>query len=656
MFKAPKQALARAERTLRTQPAMGVKMAKEGSLEMLEAISLNGDVISVQHARDVSDLLWSNLSPTLMPDLPISLPLTMALTSTINRAFLSLGVACHLYVYAMGTPSSREHYVSKLWPITWAWFLFFEEFQSSAPEEIHLRDDFFSMLGQALWPVLKDTAGWKLVLDSPGSVRLLTSFWMKDDPSKQPGRRPACASVLAAVLSVDDDTVIERFVACVGGLERSEDADAIAARAVGPFEEPPPADPEVETDMLFFNCHVVLMVAFEKSPILRDALLRRGAIRAVIRNAISVTKYFFDPDDAILNGATVRTNLCLTFLHKVLETGAGTCWIRAAIQDGLLDVFTILSPVFHRIPKGSQMIMIDIVRDMLPRYYVYSSVIMPVARAMRQSSMQNLLNGPPMSQLGSLLKDTSTIVLRYSTLKRRQRNSSQDVGYCDCCGARYPRSKLKRCARCRSVAYCSESCQRHEWDSLHKHECTRHTEWSTIPQELATPDRRFHLQLVISDVQRHLSALLESARESPHPNIALEDLGVLVNYTIFNGPGLPKLGLYRLSDCHVSQDDKIKQAVGSRLESIVAKASHPRRRGRTTLIESWASLGEKTAIFLTLVAPAVWPDRGHTSRRESDFRIVDTAVAYVSDRSYSFPSDPAPSTAISSIVPGHTVC
>ncbi|KAI0045865.1 hypothetical protein FA95DRAFT_1560744 [Auriscalpium vulgare] len=524
------------------------------------------------------------------------------------------------HCFVLGKSPTRSDYITDVWPDVWQWFRFFERFQSSAPEELHIRDDFFNILGQAIWGILVSSPGNQLVLNSPGSMELLVSFWLKEDPSLRPFDRPPCVAALAAMLSdKDNDTVLPRFMACFEDLESS--ASDIADYVISPLEG---ASRSRAPDYL--DCHILLLMAVGKARVLRDALLHRGAVRAIVHSLLAVAPLFFDQRVTRRQSAFMMATLCFHFFLDFLETGNAIRWTRSAIRGGLMTAFGILGPIYHSLDATLQSSMLTVLCDIIPRYSLYASVILPIARDMRRSEMQSCLTTIPESPLKTYLAFTSEFSLQRLHLKHQWDNSS-DTGYCDACETRAPRSALKRCARCRSVMYCSEACQVNGWPS-HKHECTDRAEWSTSDMiQLSTRNRKFHSQCVLADARNNLKTLRAGARTN-YPDTTLTDLGILIDYL----QPTPRFSVFPVDDGSVHRDFQLQETTGTRWESVLTKAGQPRRRGRSTLIESRTCLGEKKAAFITLVVPALWTDNEDSSLCDTDFRIVDAAAAYGRDR------------------------
>ncbi|TFK69394.1 hypothetical protein BDN72DRAFT_840361 [Pluteus cervinus] len=61
-------------------------------------------------------------------------------------------------------------------------------------------------------------------------------------------------------------------------------------------------------------------------------------------------------------------------------------------------------------------------------------------------------------------------------------------GTCYACGKTFPRSQLKRCARCFVARYCSRECQRSAWQEGHKLRCEPHPQMNNPEPEFLSPE------------------------------------------------------------------------------------------------------------------------------------------------------------------------
>lgn len=125
-----------------------------------------------------------------------------------------------------------------------------------------------------------------------------------------------------------------------------------------------------------------ILSQFSRSPIhpLRHGILIGGAMSTVTKTLVTVASQINSSNRPMLLDAVVAL---FGYLRNCLESTDGFTWIMQSVQAGLLMAFVDCSPHFSKLEdiEDREMI-ISIIKDVIPRYLVYRSVVRTVSTAL----------------------------------------------------------------------------------------------------------------------------------------------------------------------------------------------------------------------------------------------------------------------------------
>ncbi|TFY79555.1 hypothetical protein EWM64_g4455 [Hericium alpestre] len=231
-----------------------------------------------------------------------------------------------------------------------------------------------------------------------------------------------------------------------------------------------------------------------------------------------------------------------------------------------------------------------LIKDTIPRYLVYRSVIVAVDAAMHALETpedRKKIDKSPVADSWYQTKKLAheRLLIKWSAAKKA------------------PKDNLKRCTGCGTTLYCSKECQVSGWKKSHKAECKLKKEELRVLQDdaIRKEDRLFHHHLAIRDA-RHNMPRLHSIAARDFPGVPKANLGMSIDYTVVP----PTYSVFALDKHDLSKDIKpgTSRVTEARSESILEKAQMS--GGKTTLIESKICVGEGCSIVMTLTAQSVW--------------------------------------------------
>ncbi|KAH6906029.1 hypothetical protein BKA70DRAFT_1564418 [Coprinopsis sp. MPI-PUGE-AT-0042] len=215
-------------------------------------------------------------------------------------------------------------------------------------------------------------------------------------------------------------------------------------------------------------------------------LLDRGLVRDFMPLAIKMRSiHYRDPDRQRREEKVVSSTQFLTTLCRWADHYRGLGWkvVRDFIlpsshspSSALTDTESLL-PIFVRhykdhpgIPHYALMFLF------LTRYMGYRRVLDAVGEALRELDESWDMSDPVWD-----MKDSLWVFLNYvHQLRVESVDKMYEEGGVACANLRHwstcenlisSTSVIQSCAGCLSVVYCSEECQKEDWESVHKHEC-----------------------------------------------------------------------------------------------------------------------------------------------------------------------------------------
>ncbi|KAI0038464.1 hypothetical protein FA95DRAFT_1613368 [Auriscalpium vulgare] len=574
---------------LRADPIAALGRAREGYAIAVEILAGNPEEAPPSLQPRIFSIFALHLDVSKIPRSPLPENDAPYSSPAVDCAFYAL-----MGIRNMMSPPRSRRFVApiiKIWPSVFQWMVFFD----SNADRINIddRNDVLPTVSHLLFDLTVGDKGSlrKMVNDTPQIMTLVASIWMKENQMDSPsGCAPSAA--LEGILQDADEDRIEEFIQATG-----KSVKRIAELALSRLRCSIEAQ---DMSVLAVTTQINLMTCFtgDEHYDLRRAILRKGCISLFIRAALRLSTLKIDDDN-------VSCILSLTFIHlqNLMEADHGIPWVQQAVRDGLLDLLYSVCTKLHKFTAQTRDDIILFISDILPRYTVYPSVLLPVCFSMSKLNTpghQRTINSSPLKKSWCKLH---TLTLSRLMVKLKV-DRSPVVEFCYHCGKEAPRTELKRCAGCRATLYCSKDCQVVSWKTKHKTECELRERGRQASAEdfLSKEDRMFHQQLCVSDVRRIVDVLRQRAAEE-FPDTPLAELGVRVDYT-----HVPQAySLFRAKDRDISREATLTDSRVSELliDGLVDEARLA--DGRSTLVESVTSVGEyETKLFGVLMKPSLW--------------------------------------------------
>ncbi|ETW82314.1 hypothetical protein HETIRDRAFT_61178 [Heterobasidion irregulare TC 32-1] len=287
---------------------------------------------------------------------------------------------------------------------------------------------------------------------------------------------------------------------------------------------------------------------------------------------------------------------CIGCTSNLIEFTDGVTWVQQVLHEGLLLALVNISPSFRLLDGDVCTLVLAMLSDRLPRYFVYRSVIVAASAAMTKLDNQHLAKiarsplKEPWLKLKHLTEERMSIKTEWSVMRKQ-------VGYCDNQGAK---DTFKQCARCQTTMYCSKSCQVLGWKKGHKTECELKSLERTA-DTINRQDRVFMHHLAIRNARDNIVNLREIAARD-HPGVPYAGLGVSCDY--LKVP--PTFGVFALENYTLERlaDPTAERTLEARGLSLIAKVRAS--EGKYTLVESRVSRGETSTLIITISVRSLW--------------------------------------------------
>lgn len=233
----------------------------------------------------------------------------------------------------------------------------------------------YQVLAGVLYSISRDVIVRNTIIRTPGSVELAAQLWLLEDAILVPSSLevPVGTAALDSLLRVADSQTLDRTLKAAGGK-----ADQLAKLAlIRLFTE----GQKSQISGCKAAVYADLLSQFSRSPEhqLRHAILGAGAISTVTKTLVAVSSQIQSSGNPELLDAIIAL---FGYLSNCLESTDGFTWITQSVQTGLLMAFVECSIYFSRLDAKDREMIISIVKNVLPRYLVYRSVIRAVGLAL----------------------------------------------------------------------------------------------------------------------------------------------------------------------------------------------------------------------------------------------------------------------------------
>jgi len=250
-----------------------------------------------------------------------------------------------------------------------------------------------------LYSISRDDVVRTAIVRTSGSVELATQLWLFEDSVPIPSsvEIPVGTAALDSLLRVADAPTLDRALKTAGG-KADQLAKLALTRLRAEGQKP-----------LISGCRTAvyadILSQFSRSPkhLLQYAVLGAGAISTVTKTLVAISSQINLTGNPMLLDAIIAL---FGYLRNCLESTDGFTWITQSVQAGLLIAFVECSPHFSKLDDAEDREMItSIVKDVLPPYLVYRSVIRAVSEALDVVHKSSGISRVGNSAVGNVWKD-----------------------------------------------------------------------------------------------------------------------------------------------------------------------------------------------------------------------------------------------------------
>lgn len=158
-----------------------------------------------------------------------------------------------------------------------------------------------------------------------------------------------------------------------------DNADQVAKLALARLSKEGQKAP---TEGKLMEIHTAILNQLSREPKhpLRNALLVAGSIITVTKNLVSISGQIHNVST---NPTLIEAMIsCFEHLGDCIESTDGFTWVSQSVKAGLLLAYVKSSPVYSNLDPEDCNMVFSILKDVVPRYMVYRSVVQTVGTAL----------------------------------------------------------------------------------------------------------------------------------------------------------------------------------------------------------------------------------------------------------------------------------
>lgn len=209
---------------------------------------------------------------------------------------------------------------------------------------------------------------------TPGSIEMAAQLWLLENSVPFPSsvEIPVGTTALEAILRKCGSPELDRALKAAGGKP-----DQVAKLALANLRN---ENQKSNFHGYRLSVYTDLLNHLSRGPMqpLRNALLIKGSIGVVTKSLTVMSAEVNASDPSILDCITSSFG----YLKNCLQSTDGFTWVSQSVKGGLLTAFVECSPHLSRLDDRDRTMIISIIKDLLPQYMVYRSVIKHVDAAM----------------------------------------------------------------------------------------------------------------------------------------------------------------------------------------------------------------------------------------------------------------------------------
>lgn len=519
-----------------------------------------------------------------------------------DRAWLSLFALAKLGNFLQESDDYGPDII-KAWPSVFKWsgyfFAIYIQPKNSDPQR---KKGAIDAISASWYSLVRSESARKVMTTTPGSIEMATLLWVFEDasPISSIVDIPSASAALDGLLREYHPGNLDRVVKAAGGKAENVAQTALlrlrsAFKNITRLHEPRTA----------IYLDLICKLSRDPNHKLRYAFLSSNIITLCTTIALTVTNMINDGGHPGLLDVLVAS---FGYLSNCLESTDGFSWVIQSVKAGLLTAFVDASPHFFKLDPDDRDMILHIVRDILPDYLVYRSVVEAVDGTMRKLSdsphRERILSSTASgvwTKFHKLALERLFITMQATAVKGKAMTCDNVK-----CQKIDEKNNFRRCGACSTTLYCSKECQTVSWkEGGHKTMCAlkQQERLEGKKQSISKGDAAFFHHLATRDAWRELPTLREMATKE-YPQTVNTDLVVCIDYLV-NPPKFLVVPIVEY-DKHQPETDGTVNAE-ARNEALIERARE--NPGKFTVIQSKIANGQSKQLVLTIVTGGFWQAR-----------------------------------------------
>jgi hypothetical protein len=322
----------------------------------------------------VLDVFFLHLDESKVPITPDPSASQSQIADRAFMALLGVSKAGAFLEDKMGEGISKG--AMKAWPgiFKWSAFLFVARVQTPGVHK-QIKRSTIDIISSCWYAVSRDDDLCKIMASTVGCIEIAAKLWVLEDDGPVPSsvNLPAGSAALYSLLKTEDISLLDRIVKACGGK-----AKPVVSLAITRLHS---ATNDGQKDGIRVTILIDLINRLSRNPKhpLRTAFLSGHIIHIVTKTLATAASQINTTGDLTLLDSMVAG---FGYLWNYLESTDGVTWILQSLRAGFLTAFVECSPHFGELDSEDLSMVVGIVKDILPRYLVYRTVIEAVDAAM----------------------------------------------------------------------------------------------------------------------------------------------------------------------------------------------------------------------------------------------------------------------------------
>jgi hypothetical protein len=272
---------------------------------------------------------------------------------------------------------NRERYLGPMaehWPGIFKWSVFFFVARVQAPGlPKAVKRSAIDVISACWYAISREDKTCEVIISTVGSIEIATKLWVLEDDGHSSTNLPVGSAALYSLLKAGDISLLDRVVTACGG--KPEPVAHLATTRLRSTIK------GRQMDGIRAAILIDLINRLSRPPAhpLRKAFLGYNIIQVITETLTTVaTQINATGNPALLDSMVAGFG----YLWNCLESTDGVTWILQSLRTGLLTAFVESCPHFSQLDPYDLEMLLGVVKDIIPRYLVYRTVIEAVDSAM----------------------------------------------------------------------------------------------------------------------------------------------------------------------------------------------------------------------------------------------------------------------------------